>query len=283
MTRARSSLRVLGISPRTRTFLGRSHRFRLAMVLLTLWLAAAIAASWVPASGGELGRTLLGARTAAVVASGVLGVAIPLGWSLGLLAGAGPRAADILLSRLVEFGGLWPTIVLLAVVQAAEPIPTLATFVLVVGLTRALRVARLVRGEALRVNHTAHVMAARALGLSRRRVLAWHVSPLTLGPTLVEGAFSAAVAIGLESALSFIGLGLPHGRASWGSQVVAASGTLEALMPAAAIAAVTGSLVLLADALDDASSPRRGHSPPGRKTETCLEQNPVTTRAPGTK
>jgi peptide/nickel transport system permease protein len=246
---------------RVRTYLGRSYRFRIATAILCSWLVAALAGAWWGQAGEPVQETLLGAWTAARVVGGVLLVAVPLGWTVGLVAGAGPRLVDTLLARLIEVGGLLPTVVLLAVVQAAEPVPTLSSFVVVVIVTRALRLARLVRGEALRVSHATHVMAARAVGVSRRRVLALHVSPLTIGPLLVEVAFTAAAVVALEAGLSLIGLGLPDNSSSWGSQLSGHSG-LSAALPAAAIVLVTAALVLLADALDDAWNPRRSVRPP---------------------
>lgn len=274
--------------PQARTRLLKSHRFRGAAAVVGVWVLAALAAGLWGRSGGPVGETLLGARTAALAVGGVLLIAVPLGGATGLLAGAGSRVADTLLARLIELGGLLPTVVLLAVAQAAEPVPTLGTFIVIVGLTRALRMARLVRGEALRVSHATHVMAARALGVSRRRVLAFHVLPLTTGPLLVEGAFTAAAVVGLEAALSLVGLGLPSDSASWGTQLGTHSG-LSAALPAAAVALVTSALVALADSLDDAANPRRSfdasrsRTRTGPPTEEKTRRKPVTPRQPGTK
>jgi oligopeptide transport system permease protein len=252
MTRTESWLQT-AFSERARAYLCRSRRFQVALGLLCLWLVAAL----VDYPGGEpasMASALQGARGSAVAVVGVLAIAVPLGWSLGLLAGAGPRIADTLLARAIEFGGVLPTVVLVAVVVAAEP--TAESFVLVVGVTRALYLARIVRGEALRVSHAAHVMAARALGVSRLRVLTGHVSPPTLGPLLVGTAFTAAATLGLETTLSFMGLGLSQDAASWGSQLSSSSGPATAAL-AVAIALATGACVLLADVLDDALSPHR--------------------------
>ena len=273
MTHAEPWLQT-AVPTRARAYLYRSRRFQVALALLCLWLVAALVADL----GGETGsvaNTLHGARGSAIAVVGVLAISVPLGWALGLLAGAGPRIADTLLARATELGGLLPTVVLVAVVKAAEPMPTTASFVLVVGLTRALYLARLVRGEALRVSHATHVMAARALGVSRLRVLTGHVSPLTLGPLLVGAAFTAAATVGLEAALSLIGLGLPEGAASWGSQLSSSSGPAAAALAVAA-ALATGACALLADALDDALSPRRSI----RGLPVCRNRPPVQSPSP---
>ena len=246
----------VAVPPRARAYMLGSRRAQAAVIVLSVWLLAAVASTLLGDASGSVPATLRGAGATAITVTSVLVLAVPVGWALGLVAGAGPRIADTLLARLIEFGGLWPTVVLLAVVRAAEPVPSFTSFVLVVALTRALRVARLVRGEALRVSHATHVMAARATGVSWRRLLVLHVSPSTLGPLLVATAFTAAATIALEAALSLIGLGVPERWASWGSQLGASTAT-AAIAPATAIAAVTGAFVLLADALDDALNPRR--------------------------
>ncbi len=207
-----------------------------------------------------LGQCLYGARTALGSAVAVLLFALILGVPLGALAGGGSRGFDFLLTRAVELTGLLPTVIFLAVVQAAQLLPSTLGFVLVLGVHRAVRVARLLRGESLRLLSEPYVMAARALGARPSRVLWRHVVPHAVGPVLVSAAFTVASVVALEAAYSFLGLGNATGLPSWGSllsQVGAGAGATVLLPPAFCLLLTTVGLLLLADALDDAGTPRR--------------------------
>ena len=210
-----------------------------------------------------LARTVHGARSIVVVTLSVLGIALVLGLCAGALAGFGPRVADALLARAVELSGALPTLVLLALVRAVEEVPTMLSFVIVLGTLRALRIARLVRGEFLRVSANDFVLAARALGAPARHIAVQHVLPHVMGPVLVAAAFTAASVVALEAALSFVGLGLPPELPAWGAllgQVGRELSATSALLPALGIVATTGACCLLADALDDALGARRGRA-----------------------
>lgn len=198
-----------------------------------------------------------GARNVVVTTSAVLILALTLGVTGGLVAGTASPLLDALLARAVELSGALPTLILLAVARVAQGHADAVTFVTLVGLTRAIRVARLVRGETLRVAAQDHVLAARALGLPPGRLLSAHVLPHVLEPVWVAAAFTAAAVVGLQAALSFVGLGPWPAGASWGSIVGQSPGTPASLGPAAAIVLTTGALYALADALDTAQSRRR--------------------------
>jgi ABC-type dipeptide/oligopeptide/nickel transport system permease subunit len=210
-----------------------------------------------------LARTIHGARSSVLVTALVLAVALVFGLLGGALAGYGPPIADALLARLVELSGALPTLVLLVLVRALEPIPSLVSFVAVLAVLRALLIARLVRGEVLRVAGQEFIVAARGLGASTWRIATRQILPHVMGPVLVAVTFSAASVVALEAALSLVGLGLPSDAPSWGALLgeAGSSGNRAVLAaPAAAIVATTLALWLVADALDDASSARRGRS-----------------------
>jgi peptide/nickel transport system permease protein len=86
---------------------------------------------------------------------------------------------------------------------------------LIIGLTGWTKVARLVRGEFLRLKNEEFVQAAEALGLKKFRIIFGHVLPNSLGPVLVAATFGVAGAILIEASLSFLGLG-PTVAPSWG-------------------------------------------------------------------
>jgi peptide/nickel transport system permease protein len=80
-------------------------------------------------------------------------------------------------------------------------------------------VARLVRGEFLRLREQEFVLAAKALGFSSSRTIFRHVLPNAMGPIIVAAAFSVASGILTESAISFLGFGTQAPKASWGALV----------------------------------------------------------------
>lgn len=200
-----------------------------------------------------------GARSAVLTTLGVLALALALGVPLGALAGRG-NLADALLSRAVELTGALPSLVLVAALQAGRLAPSWLAFVVILGALRGVEVARLVRGEVLRVSGTEFVLAARALGGSPLRVVVRHVLPHVWGPVIVSVTFGAAAVVALEAALSFVGLGLPDQVPSWGRLLgqVDGSGAWPLVAPAAGILGTTVCLYIVADFLDDRVSARRG-------------------------
>jgi oligopeptide transport system permease protein len=147
--------------------------------------------------------------------------------------------------------------VLIALLRAAHPIPPGLGFVLALGVLRGVEMARLLRGEMLRVGEQEFVLAARALGVSGVERVRRHILPHALSPLLVSGAFCAAMVVGLDTALGLLGLG---GASSFGALVgsrILSSQPAEAVLPALAAALTTAALYVLADALDDALSERR--------------------------
>lgn len=204
-----------------------------------------------------LAETVSGARDVVVITGAVLAVALTLGVTGGMLAGAISPLLDALLARAVELSGALPTLILLAVARVAEGHADALTFVAIVGLTRAVSIARLVRGEALRVSAEDHVLAGRALGLPPMRLLRAHVLPHVLEPAWVSAAFTAAAVVGFQAALGFIGLGPWPAGSSWGSMIGQSPGAAASLGPAVAIVLTTGALYALGDALDTAQSKRR--------------------------
>jgi peptide/nickel transport system permease protein len=87
----------------------------------------------------------------------------------------------------------------------------------VLGLISWTGVARLTRGEFFRIGTLDYVSAIRALGGSNWRIIFRHILPNGIGPVLVVASFGIASAILIESALSFLGMGVPQPSASWGT------------------------------------------------------------------
>ena len=165
-------------------------------------------------------RLLYGGRISLAVGLISAALLVFIGVIMGSLAGYFGGRVDIFISRLIEIVQAFPAffLILTAVALIPEdkmhPIFAIVLFIAIVGWTG---VARLVRGEFLRLKDQDFAMAARALGFSPLRVIFRHVLPNALGPVLVAGAFSVASGILTESAISFLGLGIQQPIPSWGS------------------------------------------------------------------
>lgn len=210
-------------------------------------------------------RVIYGARLSLLIGAAVVAFAFVVGMFCGLLAGYYQRL-DNLVMRVMDGLMAFPAIIL-AIALMASLGPSLLNVILAIGVVYAPRVARLVRGSVLVVRETAYVEAARALGVSDRRLLARHVLPNCLSPVIVQGSFVYAAAVLTEAALSFLGVGVPPFVPSWGN--ILAEGRLYiqqapwlVLYPGAAIMLTVFGLNLVGDGLRDLLDPKlRGLSP----------------------
>lgn len=201
-----------------------------------------------------LARLAAGARISLVVATIAVAVAAVIGSVLGLLAGALSGAVASVLQRLIDLGLALPRIIVLLVVLAAVGRVPYAVLGAILGATGWPAVARLVRGETLRLRRAAYVTAASALGAPPRRVLWREIFPGTVPAVLVASTLGLADAILLEAGLSFIGVGVRPPDASWGGMLYDARdyiGTAPWLVfvPCVALVAATSAATLLGDAL----------------------------------
>lgn len=165
-------------------------------------------------------RCLFGARAslliggAAAAAIGILGVA------LGALAGHFRGRVDAAISRLIEVVQCVPdfflTVLALSLVRVEGTGAALAVAV-VIAVFGWTQIARLVRAEFLRSAELDWVLAARAVGVPDARLVFVHVLPNALSPAIVAAVFAVAGAILLESALSFLGVGVTEPVPTWGS------------------------------------------------------------------
>jgi peptide/nickel transport system permease protein len=212
-------------------------------------------------SGRDLfARLVYGARTALCVSLLAVLIAMVLGTALGGLAGYSSSFWNDRVLRLVEMVDSFPTIIVVALVRTIEDEPSVFSLVVAVALVRAAEIARLVRTEVLRASVEDYVLAARALGASRSRVLFHHILPNATGAVLVSSIFGIASFVLIESAVSFLGLGAPRDGASWGEIFAEGAAHPEHLRlivaPGLLLALTIGGSYLLADALRDALDPR---------------------------
>jgi len=151
------------------------------------------------------GRISLGVGLTAVTLSALIGV------TLGLLAGFFGGRADAFIMRIVDVFLAIPYILLaMGVVFALGP--SLLNVILVMGATRWVQFARIVRADVLSIREREFVAGARARGNRPLRLLLRHVLPNALTPIIVVATLELAFMIIYESALSFLGLGVQPPR-----------------------------------------------------------------------
>jgi peptide/nickel transport system permease protein len=123
---------------------------------------------------------------------------------------------DTLIMRFVDIMLCFPSFFLILTVVALLP-PSIYNIMIVIGLTSWMGTTRFVRAEFLSLREQDFVTAARALGVSSRRIIFRHMVPNAIAPVLVSATIGIASAILTEAGLSFLGLGVPPPHATWGN------------------------------------------------------------------
>lgn len=218
----------------------------------------------------ELGRDVLarmihGSRVSLLVGFASAAASLLLGVVLGALAGYFGGAVDWVILRAIEVTVAFPFLLFVLAVAALFG-PSVSAIVLSIALLSWTTEARLVRGEILRLRRLAWMEAARASGAGDVRILVRHLLPAAIAPALVTAAYGVSIAILLESALSFLGFGVPLPLASWGSILSSADEHLAqawwlAVFPGLAIALAAAAANLLGEGLRVRLDPRRGSVP----------------------
>jgi peptide/nickel transport system permease protein len=201
-----------------------------------------------------------GTRTALVVGFVSMGIAAAIGISIGAAAGYLGGWVDMLLSRMIEVVMCIPSLVLVLALIAVLEKPTIWHLMAVLGSTSWTSIARLTRGEFIRLRVTDFVTAARAIGAGRIRIMFQHIFRNALAPVLVPITFGIASAILTESALSFLGFGAPPPNPSWGTLLNAGRSNMQMwwliVFPGTAIFLTVLSYNLIGEGLQEATDPR---------------------------
>lgn len=205
-------------------------------------------------------RVLLGAQTSIFIAVAAVLMSIVIGLPLGLISGYVGKTTDNVLMRLVDTLLSFPAL-LLALTISAVLGPNLQNTIIAIGIAFTPFLARIIRGEALRVAQMPYVEAARTAGNSDLRMITLHILPNIMPVVIVQSTISLAFAILAEAGLSFLGLGTQPPDASWGLMIQASRDYLDrapwtALVPGAAVGLTVLGLNMFGDALRDALDPR---------------------------
>ncbi len=207
-------------------------------------------------------RMLHGARTSLSIGFIAQSIALLVGVTLGGLAGYYRGWFDIAVCRFIEIMDCFPPLLLILVaISLFESQNNMFYIMAVIGLTSWTGLARLVRGEFLRLSSQPFPQAAQALGASDFRVIVRHLLPNALGPILVSATFGVASAILIESSLSFLGFGMQAPTPSWGDILSDARRYIDfawwlAFFPGLAILITIMAYNFVGEGLRDAVDPR---------------------------
>jgi peptide/nickel transport system permease protein len=203
-----------------------------------------------------LSRLLFGSRISLAIGVTAISISTFIGTLTGALAGYYGRRVDTLIMRAVDVMLALPTFFLLVAIQAVLK-PSVINVVGIIALTGWMVPARLVRGQFLSLRTHDFVEAARSIGCSDQRIVWRHILPNAAGPLIVFFTLGVADAILIESALSFLGLGVPPYQVSWGSMLTDAQTSVlngywwAALFPGLMILLTALSINLLGDSLSE--------------------------------
>jgi oligopeptide transport system permease protein len=211
-------------------------------------------------------RVLQGTWISLRVGLGVAAIALIVGVLVGGAAALTGSLGDNILMRCTDALYAFPDllfIILLRAVLDGRNVPggDVSIIIFTIAFVSWMTVARLVRGQMLSLAKSDYVLAARALGASRTRIVFFHMLPNALSPVIVAVTFAIPVAIFAESALAFIGFGVAPPVASLGTlideghrQIIETKWML--IFPGAVLAVLMLCFTFLGDGLRDALDPR---------------------------
>jgi len=205
-------------------------------------------------------RIWFGARYSLIIAFAASALNLVIGVVYGGVSGFAGGRVDLLMMRVVDVIYSIPMtiyVILFMVFLGAG----MHSIIFALAVSYWLPMARIVRGEILQLKQQEFVLAAQALGASNARVLFKHLIPNCLGQVIVTLTLLIPSAIFTEAFLSFIGLGIPIPRASWGTLASEAIPYLriapyQLIFPSLAICLTILAFNMLADGLRDALDPK---------------------------
>jgi oligopeptide transport system permease protein len=212
-----------------------------------------------------LSRVLIGGRISLMVGIISTAVSLIIGVLFGAISGYVGGRVDNLMMRIVDVLYALPymmiVIVLLAFFGGRSALSQLFLLFVALGAVSWLTMARIVRGQIMSLKNQEFVLAARATGVSARRIIFRHLVPNALGPVIVYATLTIPTVMLQEAFLSFLGLGVQAPFASWGS--LAAEGIKDIaifpwqlIFPGVTMALALFSLNFLGDGLRDALDPQ---------------------------
>ena len=170
-------------------------------------------------------RLLYGGRISLFVGITSTIISVLIGIPLGLIAGYFRGTAESIIMRTADAFMSFPSMVLILVLVAVFG-PSILTVTVVIGVLGWTAIAKLIYGNVLSIREREYIQAARAVGVSTKKILFSEVLPNAIPPVWANISFRVAGAILTESSLSFLGMGGQTPQASWGNIIFAAQNFL---------------------------------------------------------
>jgi len=207
-------------------------------------------------------RIIYGARISLAVSLGSMLLGSSIGVTLGLLSGYLLGWFDLITQRFLEMMQALPLLVM-AIIMSAALGPSMHNTILAIAIPLVPYVARVIRSSTLSLREQPFIEAAKAVGMSERRIALRHILPNTLSPMIVLATAQIGSVILTEATLSFLGLGVPEPHPSWGRMLSESAAEYVrtapwlVIFPGLAISFVVFGTNLLGDALRDMLDPRQ--------------------------
>ena len=208
-----------------------------------------------------LSRVIYGSRASLTIALGAVLFGTTLGALWGLASGYFGGRFDIVSQRIIEFLQSFPDLILAMAIAMALG-AGFGTVIVAIAITRIPFGGRVIRAVVLSLKELSYVEAARGLGASHLRIMARHILPQCIAPYLILATTQLGVAIIIEAALGFLGVGIPPPMPTWGNML---ADSLNAglvppwwlvLFPGLAITITVLAFNLLGDGIRDMLDPR---------------------------
>jgi peptide/nickel transport system permease protein len=206
-------------------------------------------------------RVVYGARVSITVGFATIGLAVVLATAIGVSSGYFGGAYDLVVQRVVDAWLSFPYLVIVISVMAVLG-PGLLNVVFSLAVIIAAVNSRVVRGATIAVAQSTYVEAARAVGCGHARIIVRHVLPNITATVIILATIGLGAAILAESALSFLGFGVPPPYPAWGAMLSGSGRTYMfrapwmAIWPGVAISLAVFGFNMLGDALRDVLDPR---------------------------
>lgn len=204
-------------------------------------------------------RALYGMRVSLGVGFMAMIISIMVGVVVGAIAGYAGGPVDTILMRIVDVFLSVPSFILFLALNAILD-PSIWNLIMILGFFSWMDVARLVRAEFLALKERDYMLAAQAVGAPSRRLILHHLLPNALSPIVVAATLVVPSAILSESALSYIGLGVPPPDASLGNMLEDAKAWMLTawwmwVVPGTLISIIVLAFNFVGDGLRDAFDP----------------------------
>jgi peptide/nickel transport system permease protein len=206
-------------------------------------------------------RVIYGARLSVIIGLSAASIATIISVFIGIVSGYVGGKFDMLVQRFVDAWLSFPGIVILIVVVAVVG-PGMPQVIAILGVQGGIGGSRIIRSAVISVREQSYVHAAQSIGATASRVMLRHILPNVMAPVIVLFTTGVGNVILAESALSFLGLGVPPPAPTWGGMLTGSARNYMylapwmALAPGICLTVVVFSINMFGDALRDLLDPR---------------------------